>query len=134
MKNKIDEDLKILGSTQNVVVRNSLALRFAEAGEIRALPIILELIKTDELEGCRATLVHCLSFYNPPDHFELLIELLVNGNWEVAHEAHEILISIEEVSGENVDKAYEMLSGYISCDTAQKWRNSLLKNIISLFE
>ncbi|MEW9900781.1 HEAT repeat domain-containing protein [Chitinivorax sp. PXF-14] len=128
------QDLAVLELTDNAALRNTLAMRLAETKRPDVLTVLLRLISKPELSNARATLVHCLGFYNLADHFDLLVGLVASGNWEVAHEAHGLLSSIEEVNGDDVAKAYDLIKGLLYQGVPDGWRKDLLQDLLSMFE
>lgn len=134
MNADLSRDLAILESTSDATNRNAFALRLAETRHPDVLPVVLRLIEKPDLSNARATLVHCLSFYNLADHFDLLVDLVASGNWEVAHEAHGLLSSIEELNGDQVAKAFNLVDGLVRRGVQDEWRQELLQDLRSMFE
>jgi len=128
------QDLTLLESIADAAQRNSMALRLAETRHPDVVPVLLRLIERPDLINARATLIHCLGYYNLADHFDLLVDLVANGNWEVAHEAHGLLSSIEELSGDQIGKAFNVIGRLVRGGVAEKWRQDLLQDLLSMFE
>lgn len=134
MNADLSRDLAMLESAADAANRNALALRLAETRHPDVLPVLLRLIEKPDLSNARATLVHCLGFYNLADHFDLLVDLVASGNWEVAHEAHGLLSSIEELNGDQVAKAFNLVDGLVRRGVQDEWRQELLQDLLSMFE
>ena len=114
--------------------RNALALRLAETRDPRVLSSLLRLIGQPNLENSRGTLVHCLSFYEPAGHFELLAGLVCDGNWEVAQESYAILEAIESLSGAQVSAGFARIEALLREGVADEWRRQLLGDLLAMFE
>lgn len=129
----ISQQLDFLTSASDAKTRNAAALRLAESRDPRVLPILLSLIQEPALRNERGTLVHCLAFYDVRPHFRLLADLVANGNWEVAHEAHSLLSSIEELDGEQVNEAFASIDDLVRQGVPEHWRKDLLEDLLSMF-
>ncbi|WP_322074526.1 hypothetical protein [Burkholderia cepacia] len=130
----ISGELALLEGTTDALLRNATAVRLAQTQRPEVLAALLRLIGRPELVDCRATLVKCLGFYNCVQFFELLIELVAYGNWEVAHEAHALLKSIEQLRGGAVERAFTLIEYFLQRDSVDKWRNELLQDLFLSFE
>ncbi len=77
----------------------------------RVVEVLHRLIVTDAYANCRGTFVYCLLDFSSTLSFELAFDLLINGNFEVAHHAFEIIDSIDEdLRGEKVADAFKSLT------------------------
>lgn len=93
----LSERLERLKDTKDSVERNALAITLTETGDPTVQAVLVELIDRPELSEQRATLVNCLGKYDCSNKFLWLVNLVCQGNWEVAHEAFDILADIESV-------------------------------------
>lgn len=128
------ESIRLLESVSDASIRNTLALELAESKDPEVLKVLIELINRPDLRDSRGTLVYCLKFYDPEPHFNLLIELATDGNWEVAHEGFEILNSIEKMSGPQATTAYRCIKSCSENEKTEEWRKALLKRLIESFD
>lgn len=128
------ESIRLLESVSDASIRNTLALELAESKDPEVLKILIELINRPDLRDSRGTLVYCLKFYDPEPHFNLLMELVTDGNWEVAHEGFEILNSIDKIIGMQAASAYERLKSCSENESSEEWRKALLIKLIELFD
>ena len=78
--------------------------------------------------------MHCLQFYEPTAHFDLLIGLVCDGNWEVAHEAYDLLELIESLSGTQVSTAFVRIETLLREGVPDEWRRELLSELLAMFE
>ena len=100
-------ELEALESAVDAVTRNALALRFAEAKLSGLDRVLVRLIRRPDLANNRGTLVHALRHYDCAPHLPLLTDLVVTGEFEVAHEALEAIETIEHVEGSAVRASFE---------------------------
>lgn len=125
-------DLNELETTTSPIVRNDLALRLAQTRDLRVLDALTRLIERPDLQDERGTLVHCLSFFDPTASFKLLIRLVIEGNWEVAHEAAMLLERINVADGREVFRAKKTVDLALE-DQKQAWRRDLLNELAESF-
>jgi hypothetical protein len=57
----------------------------AETGDPSVKAVLVELIDRPDLSDQRATLVNCLARFDCSNKFLWLVNLVCQGNWEVAH-------------------------------------------------
>ena len=114
--------------------RNALALRLAETRDPRVLSSLLRLIERPNLENSRGTLAHCLNFYEPAAHFDLLAGLVCDGNWEVAHEAYALLEAIKSLGGGQVSTCFARIEALLREGVVDEWRRQLLGDLLAMFE
>lgn len=126
--------LQDLKSTSDASTRNALALKLAETQQPEVLEILIELINRPDLKNHRGTLVHCLGFYDCKPHFNLLIELVTAGNWEVAHEAFALASAIDTIGAPQAETAYAMLARYSEKNEIEEWRKDLIIELLELFD
>ncbi len=127
-------DLAVLRTTSDVNERNAAALRLAERKIPEAKDALLGLIMRADLREHRGTLVHSLGHFDCSGQFGLLVDLVVTGNVEVAHEAFEILDLIDEVGGEDVDIALTAADGALADPSLESWRRALLDELVEMFD
>jgi HEAT repeat protein len=124
-------DLARLETLTDHAQRNALALALGEA-RIPGLPEVLtRLIQRPDLRAHRGALVHVLGFYDCSPYLPLLVELIVDGNWECAHEAFEIIDTLEAVDDEDAETA---LAKARAARPTEDWRAELVDDLLALFD
>lgn len=129
----ISSELLLLENVADGSARNSLALRLAEAKVPGVDEILVRLIQRPDLADNRGTLVHALSYYDCAPYVTLLVDLVIAGGVEVAHEALEALETIDHIDGDAVDDAFERFERAIAADEIQNWRRPLLDDLAEMF-
>ncbi|MEF9864762.1 MAG: hypothetical protein RR777_07415 [Christensenellaceae bacterium] len=116
--NKIIEER--LSVTENSLERNELALILADHwGDIAVEPII-RLLRDKKTEGNRGTLLYALEDLNYSKYLGLLVDLMVQGNFEVSREAFSLIE--EAVENHENDIVLEE-------DNITKQKNELMQKI-----
>lgn len=135
-KLNIEEKLKLMKSPKvDILTKNYLATILSETKDERVYHTLCELIDDSAYSNKRGTFVHCLRNYPPEKSFELAVELILNGNFEVSHEAFEIINSIEsEIEGERVKSSYnKIMYVYRNPESIEDWRLSLIRSALEMF-
>jgi hypothetical protein len=130
---KFPQQLSDLENASDARVRNALALQLAERNAQGLQDVLIRLIKRPDLANSRGTLVHALDLLDCSDHLGLLVDLVVTGNWEVAHEALQILETLDEVDGDDVDLARAALGCAKDVTGPDDWRSDLLEDLSEMF-
>lgn len=126
--------LRLLREEKNTSARNALALELSDSGDERVLDELIALIQNPELKNDRGTLVHCLAKFNLEKIFNLLVDLQLYGNWEVAHEANNLIITIDCVEGGDAEAAYDKLVNRLMDENIEQWRKAQISELINMFE
>lgn len=129
----VSSELLLLENVTDGATRNSLALRLAEAKVPGVDQILVRLIQRPDLANNRDTLVHALSYYNCAPYAVLLVDLVLSGGFEVAHEALEALETIDHVDGGDLREAFERFKRAIAAGEIQDWRRPLLDDLAEMF-
>jgi hypothetical protein len=127
-------ELRTLEIATDHTIRNALALRLAESGTPGLPGVLIRLIRREDLRAHRGTLVHSLSYFDCTAHLDLLVDLVIQGNWEVAHEAFQIVEMIPEANGDQVEQAFTAINRAISTQNIEDWRRSLLDRLAHRFD
>ena len=130
MQNKLNSIL--LNKHLSDIDKNNLILDLAEARDVNLYENILEYLSKSQESKYKSVLVYALTFYPPEPLLEKAIARLITGNFDVAHSAFNILNSIEEISGEQVDKSFNDLTLSLK-DIHEEWRVELINEILSMF-
>jgi len=93
--------IEYLQSTENVILRNSIALTLSDIGNEEVVQPIIDVINDPKTLGYRGTLLYALEPFDCSAHLETLIYHLINGNFEVQAQAYQLIESIKgEISDE----------------------------------
>lgn len=117
----------------DISTKNQLALTFSENRRIGVLPILIDLINDPKNLNQRGTFVHCLQYFSGSNWFNLAIDLVITGNFEVAHEGFLLLENVESVQGDNIQQAFLQLSE-LDKQTMEYWRKALIDDLLEMFE
>jgi HEAT repeat protein len=77
--------------SSNSQTRDAAAIQLMDIGDARAVIPLIKAICEPRNENHRGTLVYALSAFDCIDHFDLLVDLVLNGNFEVATGAFQII-------------------------------------------
>jgi hypothetical protein len=109
-----------------------VALALAKARVAEAKPILIALIEREELRDQRGTLVHSLGYFDCTDRVGWLAGLVMSGNFEVAHEALEILDLIEVLDEEELEAVVASANRSLAAIDIEAWRRGLLDDLINM--
>ncbi len=90
----IDSLISDLESNDSAI-RDKAAISLMDIGDSGAIAPIIKAIKKPSNINHRGTLVYALSEFDMSDHINLLIDLVVTGNYEVATGSYHILEEIK---------------------------------------
>ena len=127
-------ELQSLENEADGGTRNAMALRLAEAKVIGVDEVLVRLIQRSDLAKNRGTLVHALRHYDCAPHLVLLVDLVISGGFEVAHEALEAIETIEQAGGDTVLAAFEKVERALGASGIQDWRKPLLDDLFEKFD
>lgn len=130
----LSEQLERLKITTDSIERNALAIAVAETGDPSVQSVLVELIDRPELSEQRATLVNCLGKFDCSTKFLWLVNLVCQGNWEVAHEAFDILTDIKIVDPKQAKQGFDVLSATLDSGVSDDWREKLVRDLLSMFD
>ena len=111
-----------------------MILDLAEQRNREIYPLILAALNSAEYAKVRGTLIYALANYPATPLFEKAIGWLIDGNFEMAHEATSILDKIEKIEGARADKAYAALTTALNNPANETWRVELLEEVLGMFE
>jgi len=83
--------IKHLNNTENKILRNEIALALSDIRNPAAVEPIIELLKDPKTLGSRGSLLYALRPFDYSSHIGLLVDFVINGNFEVRHEAKYLL-------------------------------------------
>ena len=130
--NELIEQIK----NQQIPLRNKipLILDLAEQRNREIYPLILAALDSAEYANVRGTLIYALANYPAKPLFEKAIVWLIDGNFEMAHEAAGILDKIEKIEGARANKAYAALTTVLNNPANETRRIELLEEVLGMFE
>lgn len=126
--------LSRLITTNSSIERNELAIKAAETGSPKVSKVLIELIDRPELANEHGTLVNCLGNFDCSKNFLWLVKLVFHGNWEVSHEAMDILAKIDNVEAGNAKQGYDFLLRATNARINDEWRAYLIADLLSMFD
>lgn len=97
-----DELLALLESVQNGGVRNSIAIALSDWQEERAVPILLDLLRSNSTLNNRGTLIYALQAYDCLPFLSQITRQVCEGNFEVKENAIQIFIDLPDRIAQNV--------------------------------
>lgn len=130
----LNEQLERLKETKDSIERNALAVTVTETGDPSVIAVLVELIDRPDLSNQRATLVNCLGKFDCSNKFLWLVNLVCQGNWEVAHEAFDILADIESVDSNEAKQGFDVLSKTLDSSAIDDWRETLVTDLLAMFD
>jgi HEAT repeat protein len=83
--------IEVLRQSWNPDVWNAAAVALRDLGDERVVEPLVERIRDPKTEKSRGTLVYALQVFDLLAHAELLLELVLTGNFEVSREASDAL-------------------------------------------
>ncbi|MFB9330882.1 HEAT repeat domain-containing protein [Paenibacillus aurantiacus] len=117
-----------LKNTENKILRNEIALALSDIRDPAAVEPIIDLLKNPKTLGSRGSLLYALRPFDYSSHLELLIDFVINGNFEVRHEANYLLQQLDIRIPENlINKIKKSIDDYED-------RIDLLLETLSQFE
>ncbi|MDQ1833762.1 hypothetical protein [Massilia scottii] len=130
----LDELLRRLKNTNSSGERNALAITATETGDLEVKKVLIEMIDRPELLNERGTFVNCLGQFDCSRNFLFLVRLVCEGNWEVSHEAADILAKNDLVEGREVKEGYNCLRTTVAAGVNDEWRAELIADLLSMFD
>ncbi|RPD83013.1 hypothetical protein EGK75_13755 [Neisseria weixii] len=113
--------------------KNNLILDLAEVQDSDLYMGILKYLDDKQFIKYHNIFIYALTFYPPEPLFDRAIKWIVNANFDIAHNAFNILNNIKEIDGDQVDNAFE----YLTTSLHQKhedWRSELIEETLNMFD
>lgn len=124
--------LEVLRASGDASVRNAVALALSDLKEPRAFEAIVDLVKDERTLNNRGTLLYALGAYDCSPILPLLVEFVIEGNFEVSRQALALISGIEtEVDERTWNYCTERLQAALA--VASQERRPLLTELLSLF-
>jgi HEAT repeat protein len=125
--------LETLQGTHDAAVRNAVALALSDLKSPSAFSVLVDLLRSDRTRGSQGTLLYALGAYDCSSILPLLVDLVIEGNFEVSRQAFSLISGIETELDERAWKSCsERLRSALKVATEE--RRLLLEELVSLFE
>ena len=125
-------DLLALESEADHAARNALALVLAERRTPGLTEVLIRQIGREDLRNHRGTLVYALRDFDCTTHLDILAKLVVEGNWEVAHEAFQIIDAMRGADNEMIRCSVDLTTRVLAAEGLEPWRRTLLEDIAAM--
>jgi HEAT repeat protein len=123
--------IDILRESWNPDVWNGAAVALRDLGDPRAVDALIERIRDPKTEKSRGTLVYALQVFDCLPHAELLLELVLTGNFEVSREASDALEAVvPRLDSEQWQRFRQRLSSALL--TAPEERAVVLQSLLAI--
>jgi HEAT repeat protein len=122
--------IEILQTTENPLIRNAAAIGLSDLGDERALYPIVQLLKDPKTIGYRGTLIYALEAFNCVPILDDLVDLVIQGDFEVSHQAFSVIEGLEAVAHESLQQAIQTIQN--SLETVNHDKKELLADLITL--
>src|SRR5262245_21416632 len=124
--------LEVLRTTNDATVRDAVALALSDLKDPTAFDVLVDLLRSERTKTNRGTLLYALGAYDCSPILPLLVELVIDGNYEVSRQALALISGIEtELDEHTWQVCLERLRA--ARDVAEDERKPLLEELISSF-
>jgi hypothetical protein len=124
---------QVLERTDSARARNAVALALSDMKDASTFDLLVTLLNDPRTDGARGTLLYCLTPYDCGPILPMLVSFVVDGNFEVAHEAMSLIRDTETTLNEATWQAcVERIR--LGLRTATEERRPLLDELLHLFE
>ena len=86
--------IRQLESTNNHLLRNTIAMALSDIGDSEAVKPIINMLKQPKTIGYRGTLLAALEPFDYSSYIEMLVDFLYEGNFEVSRKSFILIESI----------------------------------------
>jgi len=125
--------LEVLQLTGDAAARNAAALALSDLKDLSAFSVLVDLLKGDRARGSQGTLLYALGAYDCSPILPLLVDLVIDGNFEVSRQACSLISGIEtELDDRAWKNCRERLRTAILVATED--RRPVLEELLKLFE
>lgn len=124
--------LEYLTTTEDKLIRNSIAIALADIGDEKAVIPLINMIQHPKTERCRGSLLYALEQLNYSSFVIELTEVMIHGNFEVSRHAFQLIENIiSELSYTTKEKCKKLIMSAIS---TSKDTDSILLDLLNLME
>ncbi len=125
--------LELLRTTDNPVIRNAAALALSDLKEPQAFLVLVDLLRDERTGKSRGTLLYALGAYDCSSILPLLVDLVIDGNFEVSRQALGLIQGIEtELDEQKWSACTVRLRAALASASAE--RRPLIGELLVLFE
>ena len=125
--------LDVLRMTNDAAVRNAVALALSDLKDASAFDVLVDLVKSERTHSNRGTLLYALGAYDCSSLLPLLLDLVIDGNFEVSRQAFSLISGIEIQLDESTWQDYlKRLRSAVLVSTEE--RRPLLEELMSRFD
>jgi HEAT repeat protein len=125
--------LEMLRMTDNPVIRNAAGLALSDLKEPQAFQVLVDLLRDERTKKNRGTLLYALGAYDCSSILPLLVDLVIDGNFEVSLQALALIQGIEtELDDRQWSACTVRLRAALASATAE--RRPLIGELLTLFE
>jgi HEAT repeat protein len=129
----VPQMLELLKKTNDGAVRNALALALSDLKDPSVFDVIVKLLNRKRTRGNRGTLLYALGEYDCTTILPLLVNIVIDGNFEESRQALSLITGIEtELDDRTWDRCIKRLRSAIAVTTEE--RRPLLNELISMFD
>lgn len=87
--------IKHITLTENLGIRNALAIALRDIGNEKAISLLIDLINDPKTLRSRGTLLYALEPFDCTEHLESIVQQFLTGNFEVQAMAYQLLESMD---------------------------------------
>lgn len=125
--------LELLRKTDNAVIRNAVALALSDRNDPQAFQVLVNLLRDERTQKNRGTLLYALGAYDCSSILPLLVDLVIDGNYEVSRQALSLIQGIEtELDDRQWNACAVRLRAALAA--AAEERRPLIGELLALFE
>lgn len=125
--------LELLRTTNDVTVRNAAALALSDLKHPPAFDVLVNLIKDERTRGSRGTLLYAIGAFDCSSILPILIDFVIDGNFEVSRQAFSLIGEIEvEVDERTWNACASRVQNALML--AADERRPLLRELLALFK
>ncbi len=73
--------------------------------------------------------MYALRDFDCATHLDVLAKLIVEGNWEVAHEAFQIIDAMQGADSEVIGCSIDLTTRVLATEGLEPWRRTLLEDL-----
>lgn len=125
--------LEVLRTTNDASVRNATALAISDLKHPSGFDVLVALLKDERTRANRGTLLYAIDAYDCSPILQLLVDFVIDGNFEVSRQALSLISGIEtEIDEQTWHSCIDRLRSALAA--ASEERRPILVELLSLFE
>jgi hypothetical protein len=124
--------IKLMQTTPVTNIRNDAAIALRDLVDVRAFQPLAELITDPKTKGQRGTLLYALEVFDCVPILPLLVDLIINGNFE---ESHQAFLDIEAIESPVSQETLQLVMDKVKAALAQPQNNQeLLEDLLDMLQ